>query len=279
MNICRVRGCRYSSTHTTRHHRCGNCGELGHGVVECGNQTRIEYLKQYFHETLPTHKHCSGHHDNVSDGLFHSDECHICVRCGERHLESDCVIQTVHELGDRFREYWDDLDLEDLIVNARSHQRDQIYKKYVGMGCFLYFKITTNCRYTDDIYTFFMHSDSWGQYGEETSDVPRLDRFIGNCQINYEDNNFVNNSVHGEGDQLLNPVVDDGGDVAVGLDNGDISNPEKVCPLCRTINGTRDIKKIYGSNDSCSICYDNKVDYFFSECGHACICETCFQHL
>ena len=74
MNICRVRGCRYSSTHTTRHHRCGNCGELGHGVVECGNQTRIEYLKQYFHETLPTHKHCSGHHDNVSDGLFHSDE-------------------------------------------------------------------------------------------------------------------------------------------------------------------------------------------------------------
>ena len=29
---------------------------------------------------------------------------------------------------------------------------------------------------------FFMHSDSWGQYGEETSDVPRLRAF----KENYE---------------------------------------------------------------------------------------------
>ena len=44
-----------------------------------------------------------------------------------------------------------------------------------GMGCMMYVKrndIDKPLQY------FFMHSDSWGQYGEETSEVPVLEKFM-----------------------------------------------------------------------------------------------------
>ena len=71
-----------------------------------------------------------------------------------------------------------------MIIHAKRQNRDQVYKVYVGMGCFLYYKVPVNATTRYDILVFFMHSDSWGQYGEETSDVPKLDRFIGDSEIN-----------------------------------------------------------------------------------------------
>ena len=32
---CQVAQCRYADTHITSYHKCGNCGEYGHGRVEC----------------------------------------------------------------------------------------------------------------------------------------------------------------------------------------------------------------------------------------------------
>jgi hypothetical protein len=45
---------------------------------------------------------------------------------------------------------------------------------YSGMGCYFF------CRKLADnnVELFFMHSDNWGQYGLETSDVPKLKEFI-----------------------------------------------------------------------------------------------------
>ena len=44
-----------------------------------------------------------------------------------------------------------------------------------GMGCMMYVK-------RDDFKSkpeyFFMHSDSWGQYGVETDDRPKLAKFL-----------------------------------------------------------------------------------------------------
>lgn len=262
MNTCRVRGCRFSSTHTTRGHICGTCGGMGHGVMECGTSIRMDNLKKYFGEKLPSHKYCSGEHADPYDRFFHSNECHICMRCGERHLETNCNIQTVPELGDRFREYHENLDYAEMINRAQTQNRDQIYKVYVGMGCLLYFKVKINAITPYDTLVFFMHSDSWGQYGEETSDVPSLERFIGDSEINED--------------------IDDQNDGLVGFDNsnGDDNNDNtKKCPLCRKENRIEDVKKIYGSSDTCSICYEKNVEHFFSLCGHACICDSCFQHL
>ena len=157
------------------------------------------------------------------------------------------------------------------------------------MGCFLYYKVPISAITRYDILVFFMHSDSWGQYGEETSDVPKLDRFIGDSEINedladrIDANNLVADGSAAE-DQGYH-ITNDGGDVAVGFDynvafDSDYEdNDTKQCPFCRTENRIVDVKKIYGSSDTCSICYEKNVEHFFSQCGHACICDSCFQHL
>jgi hypothetical protein len=52
--------------------------------------------------------------------------------------------------------------------------RNRVYTKvYAGQGCIWYVK-----RVNDQLRVFFMHGDSWGQYGENTSDVPRMEAFL-----------------------------------------------------------------------------------------------------
>ena len=46
MNYCKVRGCRFPFSHTTIAHRCGTCGEYGHGQVECGNLDMCRMLTE-----------------------------------------------------------------------------------------------------------------------------------------------------------------------------------------------------------------------------------------
>jgi hypothetical protein len=52
------------------------------------------------------------------------------------------------------------------------------------------------------------------------------------------------------------------------------------CPLCRTDNKV-DImqKKISGLSDECCICMDNKVEIYFNDCGHVCLCSNCFDDI
>ena len=54
-----------------------------------------------------------------------------------------------------------------------------------------------------------------------------------------------------------------------------LSNQKLKCPLCRaTISGNK-INTIFGIENECNICMDKKVDVFFQECGHACVCLNC----
>ena len=47
MNLCKVYGCNYKTTHITETHNCSNCGLIGHGKVECGNSLAINFLNEY----------------------------------------------------------------------------------------------------------------------------------------------------------------------------------------------------------------------------------------
>ena len=47
MNLCKVYGCNYNTTHTTENHTCNYCGIKGHGKVECGNILAINFLNEY----------------------------------------------------------------------------------------------------------------------------------------------------------------------------------------------------------------------------------------
>ena len=52
------------------------------------------------------------------------------------------------------------------------------------------------------------------------------------------------------------------------------------CPICRVENRINIMqRKISGLTDECCICMDNKVEIYFKDCGHVCICSLCFQQL
>ena len=43
--FCKVKGCRFKYTHTTKAHKCGICNQFGHGQIEHYNDTNINLLK------------------------------------------------------------------------------------------------------------------------------------------------------------------------------------------------------------------------------------------
>ena len=121
--LCHVYGCRYSTFHITEGHKCGKCGEHGHGRYECGDPVKITSLKQ----AVPIYS-----------------------------------------------------EIEQAVINvAKKALGSNIAKCYVviygGMGCTWYARRNgLDC----PISIFFMHSDSWGQYGPSSDDRPKLEAFI-----------------------------------------------------------------------------------------------------
>lgn len=53
-----------------------------------------------------------------------------------------------------------------------------------------------------------------------------------------------------------------------------------ICPICKKINEYSSNQiKIYGSEEICCVCLSNKIEVFFPNCGHACICLECSNNL
>jgi hypothetical protein len=75
---CKVDGCRYLNTHTTNAHKCGFCGEFGHGVRECGNgkkvKNQVKMYKMYAEQEDIILFHCT--HDKCKMPHTHNVEAH-----------------------------------------------------------------------------------------------------------------------------------------------------------------------------------------------------------
>lgn len=56
---CKVYDCRYANTHVTKGHRCGNCGEFGHGQVECSIVSLKQNLVVYYSNKIPEDEQCT----------------------------------------------------------------------------------------------------------------------------------------------------------------------------------------------------------------------------
>jgi hypothetical protein len=82
INHCKVNGCRYIHTHTTRDHLCGLCKEKGHGQYECCNSGQKLQLLQFHNDVIDPDKRCNLY--NCPSPLFHIKDAHHCEYCNIR---------------------------------------------------------------------------------------------------------------------------------------------------------------------------------------------------
>lgn len=90
MSYCKVAQCRYSMTHCTAGHCCGQCGEFGHGEIEHLYPNRKTLLRPYLQDVLPNNICCT-----VADcqtPQLHTNEAHHCPICKmrTRHTVANC---------------------------------------------------------------------------------------------------------------------------------------------------------------------------------------------
>lgn len=79
---CYCKGCEFSNSHLTSHHKCGVCKKYGHGQFECdkisGNNNRKNDLYNKYillnKECLPKEKHCTN--PNCKSKSTHSTDSH-----------------------------------------------------------------------------------------------------------------------------------------------------------------------------------------------------------
>tara|TARA_B100000767_G_scaffold68867_1_gene65450 strand:+ start:93 stop:914 length:822 start_codon:yes stop_codon:yes gene_type:complete len=262
---CQVMNCRHKETHTTHYHTCGSCDCRGHGQMECGNINMIHKLENFKNDKLHLSKWCKV--PGCDEQSTHSSISHICKKCKRRHNEEDCVIQSFeyyknkiqnNDVIDRFR--YDDF------IDHHLYDTNYILQLYIDMDHSLFLRCNNGL-----LDCMFMHGDSWGQYGESED-----------LKIYRE---FSNGYTVSNTDSYLRPSPEWGtpyqSDTDNEFDNEIDNNDENMikCPVCRTDNDESHIHIIYSSEEECKICLTNKVNRFFSECGHACICNVCLETL
>ena len=176
-NTCQVLGCRYSDEHTTERHCCGICNLLGHGQMECSNKDLIKELEQYKDDFIFDWCEIEG----CIDAQTHTTKGHSCLYCETRiddlHLKycpnnvntngNNSICDNLLDFNSTLLEY-----IEDVKLNIGE------YKEYDGgMGCTWLIRNNNSINYGNKEY-LFMHSDNWGQYGEDSSHLPRYKAFI-----------------------------------------------------------------------------------------------------
>ena len=96
IKYCKINKCRFSSYHVTSFHQCGTCKQLGHGMIECGDQIKITYLTQFQHDQLPDSEHCL-FGECINPGT-HVTESHTCTKCYDRlHSPLTCPTNPIHK--------------------------------------------------------------------------------------------------------------------------------------------------------------------------------------
>ena len=254
---CKVKYCRFSSFHTTKSHRCGTCGEFGHGQIECRHAEQKQELEQYFHEELPPDKWCE--FDYCEYRKYHTTQSHYCKFCRELHHNiNDCIY---NDLSETERFLGNEYDLETRFANY-----DNFYVvSYAGMGNTL-----TIRKKAGIIQSIYMDQSTWGQYGDTPpmNHTPLYNKFIEGLTNmgSFHDMNGLQHDMDNNSNQNNQNAN---------------SEPERTvkCPLCRTENNMNDIITIKGLSETCKVCLVNEIEKCFPLCNHACVCGSCLELL
>ena len=83
MSWCRVRGCRFATSHVTSGHQCGRCGRYGHGRLECGfPAVQAALVRRTCDDRMPESRRCTFR--DCHTPWTHATEAHWCAVCGRR---------------------------------------------------------------------------------------------------------------------------------------------------------------------------------------------------
>ena len=132
-----------------------------HGINECKDIELCNKLKEYMNDSID--KPCT-----ITDCVkktTHITEAHSCLYCyciNSNHLKS-CPCNGI-SICDIDPEY--ETDNHNIL-------KGHYVEEYVGMGCEMYVRNNNG-----NIEYLFMHSDNWGQYGEDSSHLPKYKAFI-----------------------------------------------------------------------------------------------------
>ena len=240
---CTVKHCNYKTFHITNGHRCGKCKKYGHGILECGNNDKINILSSSTkYDRLDPIDYCKI--ENCKYKWTHKTESHECKYCNKKHASINCKLNTknkknlviecpicrksnkinieidrVYGLEEKCKACTMNyieiilpgckhailckkcciiIGKKNILANKITeqdsmsiHTINEVRKVFIsnisiispytvldaGMGCQLYIRKNSD---THQLEQFFMHSDSWGQYGIESDDTPYLEEFIEN---------------------------------------------------------------------------------------------------
>ena len=91
MMRCSVKYCRFPNGHITFGHKCGYCGEYGHGQTECGKPNKMNYLRNnYFNQRLNDEEKCTV--PGCRYKQFHRTIGHQCSTCNAFGGSCNCSL-------------------------------------------------------------------------------------------------------------------------------------------------------------------------------------------
>ena len=170
MSFCRVHGCRFNSYHTTVFHQCGKCKMFGHGQVECNDSNKKNLLKMCYNEVMPTRLYCTV--TGCKKYSTHRTEGHVCCYCGKKLYHLPYCPENGNGIEMLSDPVFCGVDPRD--VALQQNLKNRTYTEfYAGMGSIWYVRNNLgNMEY------LLIDADSWGQYGENSSHVPKYIAFI-----------------------------------------------------------------------------------------------------
>ena len=170
----------------------------------------------------------------------HTTKSHHCHKCFKNHHSDDCLIKSYSNLIQHY-DFLKDYDHTGFF----SDNPDCFICHSIGMGCKLFLRWKNG-----KIEGLRIDNDDWGQYGPDTDLTPLFNIFTKDLE------------------DKINEFED-----SISL------MKTYSCPICRSQNNSEKIVPIKGSDETCKICLDKKVELLFLECSHAVVCNDCFKKL
>lgn len=238
MNYCKVDNCVNPEVHVTSGHKCEQCGNYGHGKLECENIEKINNLKSnFYHERLPKNKWCLVH--GCKHFWQHTSSYHY---CGEFFENSDNIDNNSY------------ISYENNIEQAVND-------------------ITDNNNMENDI--FSTDSDNSILNDIPVTDISSDELTV---DLSTDSSNISEETILSDESELLSTsiLISDTPEELNTIEINNFEIVKLNCPICRKNNNIFfDKHRAYGLDTKCNVCLTNNIEIFLPDCGHTILCRNC----